>query len=289
MVRRMRFGIALLAGVTAVSSVHAQQQGQFLVSFVDSQGQSVAAVAPSDLFVFENGQPAKVLKIEPHVSAFQVTLALDNGRSMGEVLVHERAAAKSFLNALPPSIEAALVTSAPVPRFVVKMTKDRAALLKAVDSIAPDSSQGRTVEALQDVSRTWRKMPAGVTPVLVLVGSTFAAELVNKDNLTEALDQLQKSKALVHSVIFKPANATEGDAQLEVAERAARATRGRFERIGSYLQFTVLEDLAKDLTKSASNGQFMVTIERPAGATGKLGGLSLSSGAGITPGRITPQ
>jgi hypothetical protein len=281
--------VAVVILLVGVRGLHAQQQAQFLMPMFDDKGGPAKTFAPSDLTVFEDGKQAKVLKVEPKISPMNVTLALDNGRGMNDVLVHEKAAARSFINAIPTGIDLALMTTAPQPRYVVKATKTRENLLKAVDSIAPEQSAGgRTIEAIRDVSDNWKKMPAGESSlVLVILGSTFSPEFIAKADLEDAYKQVAAARGVVHSVIFKPANATEGDAQLETAERMAQSTRGRFEVIGSYLQMTVLEDIAKDLAKAAAGGQFLITIERPAGATGKMGSLSMSTSSGLTPGRIT--
>ena len=277
---------SIAAVVLAAAVIHAQQTGQFLMPMFDATGASVATFAPADLEVFEDGKPAKVLKVEPRDAPVSVTLALDNGRMMGDVLVHVRAAAKEFFNALPPGMEAALVTTAPQPRFNVKPTKDRAALLRAVDTIAPDSSGGRAIEALQDMASDWKKLNANVTPIMVLLASTFSPELINERHHEEGIKQVQSSRAVIHVVMFKPAAANEGDAQMEVTQQYARTTRGRFEEIGSHLQLGILAEIGKELAKT-SGRQFLVTIQRPEGATGRLGPLSMSPAAGLTPGRIT--
>ena len=81
--------------------------------------------------------------------------------------------------------------------------------------------------------------------------------------------------------------ATEGDAQLEVGQIIASQTRGRFESIASYSQLGIIPEIAKEVAKTAGSGQFLITIERPAGATGPLGSLSMSPSGGLIPGRIT--
>ena len=276
-------GVSLLV---AAAAPHAQQQAQFLMPMLDENGAPVASFGPADLAIFEDGKPAKLLKVEPKDSAMRVILAIDNGRQMGDVLVHVRAAAKDFFAALPDGAEVALMTTAPQPRFTVKPTKDRAALLKGVDTIAPDSSAGRFIEALQYAGETWKK-PAEYTSVLVILGSTYAPESVNKTHLEEGIAQLGAARATVHVVMFKPPIATEGDAQLEMGERIAQLSRGRFETIASYQQLGIIPDIGKEVAKSSSTRQFLVTIERPAGATGRLGPISMSPSGGLKPGRIT--
>jgi hypothetical protein len=87
--------------------------------------------------------------------------------------------------------------------------------------------------------------------------------------------------------MFKPANATDGDAQLEIGQLVTRETRGRFELIGSYLQLGVLPAIAKELGQAAADRQLLITLERPAGATGRLGSLSMSPREGLKVGRVT--
>lgn len=281
--------VAVVILLVGVQRLHAQQQAQFLMPMFDDKGAPVKTFAPSDLTVFEDGKEVKVLKVEPKVSPMNVTLALDNGRGMNDVLVHVKEAARSFIDAIPPGVDVALMTTAPQPRYVVKATKDRQPLLKAVGSIAPEQSAGgRTIEAIRDVSDSWKKMKVGESSlVLVVLGSTFSPEFIAKADLEDTYRQVAAARGVVHSVIFKPSNANEGDAQLETAERLSQNTRGRFETIGSYLQLTVLEEIAKDLAKAASGGQFLITIERPAGAPAKMGSLSMSTSNGLTPGRVT--
>jgi hypothetical protein len=284
---RSMLGSAIGVGVLLAASVlYAQQQARFLLPMSDENGAPVTTFDAADLAVFEGGKPVKILKIEPQNSPLRVILALDNGRGMGEVLVHVRSAAKEFFNALPEGTEAALMTTAPQPRFTVKPTKDRAALLKGVDTVAPDSSGARFIEGLQYAGDAWKK-PAEVTSVLVILGSTYSPEFINKSHLEDGIAQLMNAHATVHVVMFKPPNANEGDAQLETGEMMARMTRGRYEAVASYLQLGVLPDIGKEVAKSASARQFLITIERPDGATGPLGSLSMSPSGGLKPGRIT--
>jgi hypothetical protein len=272
--------------VAAVAVVRGQETTQFLMPMFDTSDAPVASFEPADLTVFEDGKEAKVLKVEPRDQPTRVTLALDNGRGMAESLVHLRAAAKEFLTRLPPGAEVALMTTAPQPRTSVRLTKNREEVLKGIDRVAPDSSPGRFIEALEYVADQWSKQPGDYTPVLVSVGSTYSAELMNQRRVEEAFDRAAKARATVHVVMVKPAAAVEGDAQLEIGQRIARNTRGRFDEIGSFLQFTVLSDVAATIA-SGTGRQFLVTLQRPAGATGRLGSLSMSPREGLKPGRVT--
>jgi hypothetical protein len=278
------FWTLLVVSFVVAPGLIAQERAQFMLSMADDKGQPVASFLPSDLEVFEDGKAAKVVKVEPRQSAMKVVLAIDNGRALNNVLVHVRAEAKSFLNTLPTNIEVALVTSAPVPRFVMKSTMDRAALLKAVDSISPDSAPARSIEAVQDVASSWKKAKGDL--VLVLFGSTYSPEVVQRADFEEARNQLLAQRAVVHAVMLAPSDATEGEAQRILLQGITSATRGRFELIGAYQKLGVLTEIGKSLALTSVGGQFVITIERPAGATGKLGALSLSPGEGFQAGKI---
>jgi hypothetical protein len=70
----------------------------------------------------------------------------------------------------------------------------------------------------------------------------------------------------------------------EISER----TRGRFEVFSAAQRIaTLLPEVGAEIAKVQSGSQFMVTIARPAGATGRLGPLSLSPPSGVKVGKIT--
>jgi hypothetical protein len=49
----------------------------------------------------------------------------------------------------------------------------------------------------------------------------------------------------------------------------------------------VLPAIAKELGQAAADRQLLITLERPAGATGRLGSLSMSPREGLKVGRVT--
>ena len=65
---RAILGSATAVGVlVAASLLNAQQQAQFLMPMFDEKGAPVATFSPSDLAIFEDGKPVKVLKVEPKI------------------------------------------------------------------------------------------------------------------------------------------------------------------------------------------------------------------------------
>ena len=278
----------ILATVLVTLAAHAQQKAQFLLPFSTSDGTPVTTVSPADITIFEDGKQARVLSVEPRDRPLNVTLSVDNGRMLADALVHVRTQAKAFFEALPEGAEASLVTIAPQGRYLVRNSKNREALLKAVDTIAPDGSPGRFVEGLRDVAATWAKGSPDTNFVLVAFGSTYAAEFGNSRQLAETYERFERTRGTVHVVLFRPAGATEGDAQSDIGRQVASRTRGQFHDIGSHLQLPVIATLGKEIATSAGGGRtFLVTLERPEGAKGTLGALSISTSGGLKPGRIT--
>ena len=287
--------LAVVVVVTLLAlPLYAQQPGMFLVSLTNAEGQPVASLNASDLEVQEAGQPAKVLKIEPRAFPTRITLAVENSRGLADVLVAMRTGAKGFINALPADVEVMLVSTAPQPRIVVKSTKDKDALLKGIDRLAPESSSGRFVEALTEQIDRWDKdKERGLyTPMLVIMGSTIGEEVIRENWLTDAMGRLDKLAGVtVHALMYNaPLSSTGsgGDFQMRVAQDVAQRTRGRFEQFSAAQRIgTLLPELGAEIAKAQIASQFLVTIERPAGATGRLGALSMSPGPGIKVGKIT--
>jgi hypothetical protein len=68
--------------------------------------------------------------------------------------------------------------------------------------------------------------------------------------------------------------------QVEVGERAAKMTGGRYEFINSMSRYsTLLPELGAEVAKQIAGNtrQFRVTVQRPNGKKGELGKISVSS------------
>jgi hypothetical protein len=290
----MRSAIALLVLVLLSWPLQAQQQGQFVVVLTSADGQPVTSINPADLSVNEAEKPAKVLKVEPRSFPMRVTLALEPARGFADAIVQLRAGAKGFVNALPAGVEITLVSTAPQPRVIVKGTTNKEEVLKALDRLAPESTPGRYVEAVTEQIQRWDKdKDRGLyTPIMVVMGSTFGEEVVRSNWINEAMDKLTTiAGAAIHSVMYEaPLTATGGggDFQMDFARQVSQRTRGRFESFAAAQRIgTLLPEIGAEIAKTQSASQFLVTIERPAGATGRMTLLSMSPPSGVKVGKIT--
>lgn len=290
----MRKVVACFALVLFALPLQAQQQGQFLVVLTGADGQPLTSINPADLSVNEGEKAAKVLKVEPSNFPTRVTLAVENARGLADVLVQLRNGAKGFVNALPDGTEMMLVSTAPQPRIVVKMTKNKNDVLKAIDQLAPESSSGRFVEAVTEQIERWDKdKDRGLyTPIMVVMGSTIGEEQVRETWVNDAMSKLGTiAGATIHSLMYNaPISSTGsgGDFQMRMAQNFSEKTRGRHEVFSSAQRIaTLLPEVAADVAKVQAGGQFLLTIERPQGATGRIGPLSISPPSGVKVGKIT--
>jgi hypothetical protein len=169
------------AGVVAFMSAAplAQQQFQFFAHFTDASGMPIAGVKDTDISVKEDDAVGKVLRLEPIDWPIRVAILIDNGTGSSERLNHTREGVRGLIKALPPNVEASLQTTAPQPRYLVRPTSDKGALLSGVDLLTPDSSAGRFVEGLIEAVARFDKdradeKKANFFPVVIIVGSLTA-------------------------------------------------------------------------------------------------------------------
>src|SRR5207247_8309527 len=99
----------------------------------------VATLQPTDIHVMENGVQANVLKIESVSLPVKLKLLVDNGVGLGgDNISHLRNGVRGLLEALPPGVQVTFVTTAGQPKFLVRPTTDRAAMMKGLALLAPE-------------------------------------------------------------------------------------------------------------------------------------------------------
>jgi hypothetical protein len=277
---------SLVLGLASLD-VHAQQQLQFFARIVDGSGMPVATLEPADVQVKENDVDTKIVKIEPINWPIKVQVLVDNGLGLGnDNLGNIRNGVRGLIEALPVGTEVTLVTTAPQPRLVVRPTADRAAQLKGVDLLSPDSGSGRFVESLNEAMQRVEKDKSDFFPVIIAAGTTTGDTGSNLESTVKQLmTRLQQHPATVHVVMFSktalsPSN--EG-IQTQVGLAITGAVKGRYEAIavGSRLA-TLLPELGALVAKSHQNQshQFRITIART--SSGNLGQIAIGTRSGLS-------
>jgi len=286
--RRRRLLISALLGIGLFAvGTSAQQQIQLYANIVDSAGAAVTSLKPDDLKVLENGVEAKITKVELITWVTKIQLLIDNGQGVGAGnLSLLRSGVRGLLEALPMGVEVSLVTTSPQPRFVVRPTTDRKAILAGVDNITPDSNAGRFVESLNEALQRNERDKSDFFPIIIALGTTMGDTRVLDRDLNQIMERLEKRPTTVHVVILSAGSSSGsgGVVQQELGMNVAKYTRGRYEAINAASRIaTLLPEIGAQVAKGAErqSQQFRITAERPSGASGAPSKLSMSAKNGL--------
>jgi hypothetical protein len=264
----------------------AQQQFQLYASVADASGKSLTELQPTDLRVMENGVEAKVVKAEPVNWPVKVQLLLDNGVGLGggnlQIL---KDGVTGLINALPDNLEVTIVTTAPQPRFLVRPTTDKAAMLDGLGRLAPDSGAGRFVESLNEATQRIERDKTDQFPVIIMAATSSGDANVLERDVKRIFERIQKKPTIVHVVLLNSTNSSSGGAnQTQVGMAVTQATGGRFENIAAATRLaTLLPEVGKQVSESVKkqSNQFRLTIERPSGQSGDLGKVTAGARTGL--------
>ena len=266
----------------ATSAALAQRQLTLIATVVDPNGAEVTNLDAKEVRVLENGVEGKVLTVEPIERVPKLQVLIDNGVGMpAESTADLRKGIRALLDALPPDVEVTLVTTAPQPRFLERATKDRQKQLTAIDRIAPDSGAGRFVESLYEATtRIQQDKQQDASYTILTIGTSSGDGNVRDRDVKQAMERIQQRRTTVYAIVLQSAGRSAGGGfiQSEVAQAAAGATGGRFENITVANRLaTLLPEMAAQIATSMSAGakQFRITAERPSGASGDVGKLSM--------------
>lgn len=275
--------VALLVAALT-SALSAQKQIQVYASIVDASGQPVAALAPEDIRLMENDQEAKVTKVEPVSWVTKVQLLVDNGVGLGSGNLNQlREGMRGAIGALPEGVELTIVTTAPQPRQLVRATADRAAQLKGLDLLAPDTGAGRFLEALNEAMQRFDRDKGDFLPTIIALATSAGDRNILERDVERLMKSLEKRPSTVHVVLLNSLGASGGANQTNIGEMVAKSTRGRFEVINAPTRLaTLLPELGAQVAKSMERQgkQFRITADRPAGAGGDIGPIKMGSRTG---------
>jgi hypothetical protein len=288
-----RLTVLVLAAATALASARLAGQSafQFFVYLADTTGKPADSLTKEMVTVTEDGAEGAVARIEPVDWPVKVTLLVDNGTGSSERLVHMRNGLKGFLEAMPLGVEVSLLTTAPQPRFVVRQTNDRTALLAGVDRITPDSSAGRFVEGLQEAMARFDKERGNAFPVVVVLGSQVAeGSAIRERDIETMLRRVAERAATVHVVMVGSAtqslSGVGGANQTQIGLAVTKQSGGRYEAIAASTRLaTLLPEIGAQIAASHAkqSHQYRVTFERPGKKSGPVGAIGLAVPAGLTP------
>ena len=283
---KLLVGSLVVLGTTAHPS-WAQEQFKIYAAVVDGvSGEPVASLTPQDVTVTEDGLQAKVLSAEPVNWPVKLQLLVDNGQGLGASNIQLlKDGIRGLLDALPEGVEVTLVSTSPQPRTITRATTDRAELLRGLTLLAPDRNVGRFVESMAEATQRIERDKGDALPVIVSVGTSAGDRNVRDGDVNNIFNRLRALPIVVHVVILQGSVAADGGggAQTEVGLAATKGTGGLYESINAPSRLaTLLPEIGARVaeTHRIASRQFVLTVERPAGKTGNLGGLGASVGGG---------
>jgi hypothetical protein len=275
-------GISLLG---ALAAAQGSKQIQVYASILDGAGAPATAVQPGDIRLMENGAAATVTKVEPVNWPVKVQILLDNGVGLGGQNIQQlKNGVKALLEALPENLEVTLVSTAPQPRFLVRATTDRAAMQKGLELLSPDSGAGRFVEGLNEATQRIERDKGDYFPVIVSVATSAGDRDVKESDVERMMKRLEARPTTVHVILYNSGTVSAGGGsnQTQIGIAVTKFTGGRFENINSAQRIeSLLAQWGKEVATNVErqSHQFRVTADRPAGASGDIGQISMGAKA----------
>ena len=306
---RLRLSSAWAASMVAVGLVAAasvalfgQAQSAVYVFAVDQKGEPILDLQPADVSVKEDVGESTIVSVRRFGWPLKVTVLVDNGPESAAALVHYRAALKKFFDGLPSDIPVALIATAPNPRWLIRETRDKVQIARAVNLITPDDGLGRFSDALSEYAKRLDEEFRDVSaeqlppylPVLVSIATTHqdGSHVIRESNL-KMLTSLRKHRVWTHMIMVSPSRAAGEPGGLPAVEfdqcqnavigkLVQEATGGRYVPITgsgtSALSSKILPDVAAQVAVRyiKQMTQHRIIVERPPGAVGPMKNFAVS-------------
>ena len=282
------FGLAL--ATTAVVA-QAPKQIQIFAAVLDSTGASARSLDVSDVHVMEDGVDATVTNVERLDWPVKVQLLLDNGVGLGGGSMQPlKAGVQALLAALPENVEVTIVGTAPQPRFLARATDDRAAMQQGIELLASDRGVGRFVESLFEATQRIERDASDFFPIIVSVATTSGDRDMKERDVERIMGRVAARPTTVHVVLFTGGPQGVGQAghvqgaayagtnQARVGMSVAEYSGGTYESINNATRLaSLLPEIARNVASAVERQrhQFRITANRPAGATGRVGTVTV--------------
>ena len=267
--------LLLMTALGGVQRVAAQQQGQLFISVLDASGKPVTDLEASEVSVKVDDTDCKILKLEPVSKPMKLTVMIDNGSATADALANLRSAVKGFIEAIPDDVQTELLTTAPQPRWLEKLTNDRDKLLKAVDRLAPDQGAALFFDALVEAGNRVEKDKSDYFPVFMMLASDVGRNSSAMDrDYQRLLKQIVQRSVTVHFILFHAGGERPGSVagalQTEVGLAVTKLSGGRYENIAAHSRLaTLMPELARQIAQSNARQthQYRITYQLPNNST----------------------
>jgi len=279
------------AMATAATVAQAPKQVQIFAGVLDGTGAPAASLEAGDVRVMEDGVAATVTRVVRLDWPVKVQLLLDNGVGLGEGSMQPlKAGVRALLAELPENVEVTIVGTAPQPRFLTRATNDRVAMQQGIELLASDRGAGRFVESLFEATQRIERDASDFFPIIISVATTSGDRDMKEKDVERIMARLAARPTTVHVVLYTggPQGVSQaghvqgaayaGSNQSRVGLSVAEYTGGTYESINNATRLaSLLPEIARNVASAVERQrhQFRITANRPAGATGRVGTVTV--------------
>lgn len=253
--------VASLAAALPAAAVAQPRERTLFVMVLDKEGAPVPDLGASDFIVREDGAGREVLRVSRAVVPMDIALLVDNSWAAEQDIPFIRTGLESFVDAVTPAHQVALVTFGERPEVRSDYTTSPTQLKNAIGRLfaVPDSG-AYLMEGLIDVSRGLQKRESERAVAIAI--HTEGPEFSNS-HYDSVIDAVKRSGARL--IVLTLAN-PRGDLQTEEARsRAVVIDRGS--RVtGGYRDILISNQSLPDKLKKLANqllNQYQVVYGRP--------------------------
>jgi VWFA-related protein len=251
------------SGDTASGAAGAQageRERTLYVSVVDTKGEPVEGMGPSEFVVREDGVRREVLRVSRAVEPIDIAILVDNSAATDDEIVNIREGLTKFVELMRDEHQIAIVGLAGRPTIFADYTTTLTQLNAAIGRLFPESGSGMMLlDAIVETSRGLSKRESDRAVILAVL--TDGPEFSNLHFQT-VLDTLKTARAGLHAVTigrFTLSMADELRNRETVLDRGPRETGGqRVTLLSSMATRQALEKIAREL-----KAQYKVVYGRP--------------------------
>jgi VWFA-related protein len=250
--------LAAAAGPSIQAQAGARERTLF-VSAVDSRGEPVDGLGPTDFVITEDGRRREVLRISRAVEPIDIAVLVDNSAAAERAIPSLRDGLKAFVGALAGDNQIAMIGLADRPKILVDYTSSRTRLEDAAGRIFSMSSSGMTLlDAITETAAGLRRREA--TRAVIVPVMTNGVEFTNR-YARDVIRSMQDAGVGLHAIVIGVLDfdTTEERERGLVMDQGSEQTGGQ--HVTLLTEMAVEQALAK-LARQLSS-QYKVVYGRP--------------------------
>lgn len=193
--------VALAAGsVRPIQAQAGARERTLFVSAVDSRGEPVEGLGPTDFVITEDERRREVLRVSRAVEPIDIAVLVDNSAAAERAVTSLRDGLKTFIRAMASNNQIALIGLADRPTILVDYTSNGMRLEEAAGRIFSMSSSGMTLlDAIIETSAGLRRREAARAVIVPVI--TNGTEFTNRYS-RDVIKSMQDAGAALHAIVI---------------------------------------------------------------------------------------